>query len=94
MYLDIKTSTYNVIVDEVNRNHYIADFICRASNHPDDNYLYLVIASNDNEYVTWLANTSGNQVGLYEGHYGLSFKEAMQIIADKIKEEETWVGLA
>ena len=86
MYLDIKTSTYNAIVDEVNRNHYIADLVSRASNHPDDNYLYLVLASNNNEYVTWIANTSGNQVGLYEGHYGLSFKQAMEILTKKIKE--------
>ena len=85
-YLDIKKSTYDAIVDEVNRNHYIVDFIFRASNHPDDNYLYLVLASNNNEYVTWIANTSGNQVGLYEGHYGLSFKQAMEILTKKIKE--------
>lgn len=86
MYLDINNNTYNAIVDEVNRNNYSADFICRASNHPDDNYLYLVLASNNNEYVAWIANTSGNQVGLYEGHYGLSFKQAMEILTKKIKE--------
>ena len=85
-YLDIKKSTYDAIVDEVNRNHYIVDFICRASNHSDDNYLYLVLANSNNEYGTWIANTSGNQVGLYEGHYGLSFKQAMEILTKKIKE--------
>ena len=85
-YLDIKTSTYNAIVDEVNRNHYVADFICRAYNHPDDDYLYLVLASGSKGYVVWLANASGDRVGLYEGNYDLSFKRAMEIIAKKIKE--------
>ena len=85
-YLDIKTSTYNAIVDEVNRNHYVADFICRASNHPGDNYLYLVLASGSKGYVVWLANTSGGRVGLYEGNYNLTFKRAMEIITRKIKE--------
>lgn len=85
-YLDIKKSTYDAIADEVNRNHHIAEFICRASNHLEDDYLYLVLASGHNGYVVWLANTSGNQVGLYEGRYDLTFKKAMEIIAEKIKE--------
>ena len=45
--------------------------ICKGSNHPEDDYLYLYIAKKPNDnYVTGLANTSRNgYVGLYENHY-------------------------
>lgn len=62
--------------------------ICRASNHPDDDYLYLYIAQKGNgTYITGLANTSrGGRVGLYENHYDCTFKYAMQVMADKIHD--------
>ncbi len=63
-------------------------FICKDSNHPDDDYLYLYIAKTPNDgYIAGLANTSrGNSVGLYENHYNCSFKRAMEILADKIHD--------
>ena len=63
-------------------------FICKDSNHPDDDYLYLYIAkAKDDTYIVGLANTSrGNSVGLYENHYGCSFKRALEILADKIHD--------
>ena len=61
--------------------------ICKASNHPDDHYLYLYIAySEHDQYIAGLANISGGQAGLYENHYGCSFKRAMEITMDKIKD--------
>lgn len=65
-----------------------AVFICKYSNHPDDDYLYLYIAkAKDDTYIVGLANTSrGNSVGLYENHYGCTFKRAMEILADKIHD--------
>lgn len=62
--------------------------ICKYSNHPDDDYLYLYIAqSKTDEYIAGLANTSRNgYVGLYENHYNCSFKQAMEITMDKIKD--------
>lgn len=61
--------------------------ICRQSNHPEDNYLYLYIAKRHNGYITGLANTSrGGSVGLYENHYNLSFNRALEILADKIHD--------
>lgn len=61
--------------------------ICKDSNHPDDDYLYLYIALAKDGYITGLANTSrGNSVGLYENHYNLSFKRALEILADKIHD--------
>ena len=62
--------------------------ICYLSNHPDDDYLFLYIAQgNDGSYIAGLANTSrSGQVGLYENHYGCSFKYAMEITENKIKD--------
>ena len=62
-------------------------FVCKDSNHPDDDYLYLYIAQAKDGYITGLANTSrGNSVGLYENHYNCSFKRALEILADKIHD--------
>jgi hypothetical protein len=65
--------------------------ICKYSNHPDDDYLYLYIAqSKTDEYIAGLANTSRNgYVGLYENHYNCTFKQAMGITMDKIKDCNT-----
>lgn len=64
-----------------------AIFICRYSNHPDDDYLYLYIAQAKDGYITGLANTSRpGYVGLYENYYNISFKRALEILADKIHD--------
>lgn len=61
--------------------------ICKYSNHPEDDYLYLYIAQSKSGYITGLANTSRNgYVGLYENHYNCSFNVAMSIMANKIKD--------
>lgn len=64
------------------------EFICKDSNHPEDDYLYLYIAkAKDDTYITGLANTSRKgYVGLYENHYNLTFKRALEILADKIHD--------
>lgn len=75
--------------------------VCRLTNHPDDHYLYCVIAQYTkshpiygNAYCVWEANVSGNhnKASLFYGHYGLSFKTAMKVVGEKIrdlnKEEE------
>ena len=74
---------------EAIRNDLNADteFICRYSNHPDDDYLYLYIAQAKDGYITGLANTSRpGCVGLYESHYNISLKRALEILADKIHD--------
>ena len=79
-----------ISIIEAIRNDLNADteFICKDSNHPDDDYLYLYIAkAKDDTYIVGLANTSrGNSVGLYENHYNCSFKRAMEILVDKIHD--------
>jgi hypothetical protein len=62
-------------------------FICKLSNHPEDDYLYLYIAQACDGYITGLANTSRDYgVGLYENHYNCTLKQAMEIMANKIKD--------
>ena len=62
--------------------------ICCLSNHPEDDYLFLYIAqANDGSYIAGLANTSrGGSVMLGENHYGCSFRTAMEITANKIRD--------
>lgn len=62
--------------------------ICRYSNHPEDDYLYLYVAQRGyGDYISGLANTSRNgSVGLYENHYNCSFKIAMEIMTEKMKD--------
>ena len=62
--------------------------LCKYSDHPEDDYLYLYIAQKGNgTYITGLANTSrSGSVGLYENHYDCTFKYAMQVVADKIHD--------
>ncbi len=78
-----------ISIMEAIRNDLGADtvFICKDSNHPDDDYLYLYIAQVKDGYITGLANTSRpGYVGLYENHYNISFKRALEILADKIHD--------
>lgn len=62
--------------------------ICYLSNHPEDDYLFLYIAqANDGSYIAGLANTSrGGSVMLGENHYGCSFKWAMEVTTNKIRD--------
>lgn len=62
-------------------------FICKLSNHPEDDYLYLYIAQASNGYISGLANTSRKgYVGLYENHYNCTLKQALEILVDKIHD--------
>lgn len=73
--------------------------ICRLTNHPEDEYLYAVLAQYiephpiyGRAYCCWTANVSGRYTSLFYGSYGVSFKTALEIIFDKTrdlnKEEE------
>ena len=80
---EIKSAITNELAASINAEPVL---ITRLSNHSDDEHLYLYVAKQKNDYVTGLANTSGKRVGLYENHYGCTFKRAMQIFTDKIWE--------
>ena len=81
---DIRKAIAEAIERDLNAT---AVFICKDSNHPDDSYLWLYIAQANDGYITGLANTSRKgYVGLYENHYNISFKRALEILADKIHD--------
>ena len=82
---DIREAITKEIKESINA---VPIMICYLSNHPDDDYLFLYIAqSNNGSYIAGLANTSrSGQVGLYENHYGCSFKWAMEITTNKIRD--------
>lgn len=99
-FTTISPEVYDKICDAVNDLDCDLIMISRLTNHLDDHYLYVVLAQYSqphpiygNAYCVWEANTSGNQASLFYGHYGLSFKTAMEIIADKTRDLNKEEGL-
>lgn len=100
-FTTISSETYDKIRKATEELNCMPIMVCRLTNHPEDHYLYVVLAQYaephpiyGNAYCVWEANVSGrqDQASLFYGHYGLSFKTAMQIINEKVrdlnKEEE------
>lgn len=88
-FTTIPTDTKEAITNELKESLDATPIImCYLSNHPEDDYLFLYIAqANDGSYIAGLANTSRNgYVGLYENHYNCSFKQAMEITTNKIRD--------
>lgn len=81
------------ITEAVNKLGCTPILICRETNHPEDDKLFVVIAryndtnhSFDNSYVVWNANIFGEKASLNYGHYYISFKTAIDIVADKVRD--------
>lgn len=97
-FTTLPTEITDKITEAVKEQNCTPVFISRLTNHPDDSQLFVVVAQYDKHpiygkaYVVWEANTFGGQASLFYGHYGVSFKTAMKIVADKVrdlnKEEE------
>lgn len=67
--------------------------ICRLTNHPEDAYLYAVIGQYiephsiyGNAYCVWTANASAPKANLFYGSYGVSFKNALKVVDEKIRD--------
>ena len=69
--------------------------ICRLTNHPEDDYLYAVIGQYiephsmyGKAYCVWTANTSrgAKSADLHYGSYGVSFKNALKIVDEKVRD--------
>jgi hypothetical protein len=67
----------------------------RASNHPEDDCLWVVLAQYikphsfcGKAYCVWTANVSErrSQADLFYGHYDLSFTTALKVVADKTRD--------
>ena len=100
-FTDISTEVRESIAKAVAELNCTPILICRASNHPEDDYLYVVIAQYiephtiyDNGYCVWTANTSrkAEVADLYYGNYGVSFKNALKVADEKIRDlnKEEW----
>lgn len=69
--------------------------VCRLTNHPEDSHLYAVLAQYiepysvyGKAYCVWdaSANESRGEASLYWGHYGLSFKAALNAFNEKVRD--------
>lgn len=93
-FTDISAKVNDMITKATLRLNCIPVMICRASNHPEDDYLYAVIGQYTEPhpiygkaYCVWTVNTSrGNVADLHYGSYGVSFKNALKIVDDKIRD--------
>jgi hypothetical protein len=90
-FTDISTEVADKITKATEELSCKPILICRMTNHPEDAYLYVVIGqyieSNPfGEYCVWSANVSRNEASLFYGHYGVSFKSAIQIVDEKIRD--------
>ena len=94
-FTDISIDVYDRITKATNKLNCEPVLICRASNHPEDDYLYAVIGQYTephpmygNAYCVWTANTSrkAESADLHYGSYGVSFKNALKIVDEKIRD--------
>lgn len=94
-FTDISTDVREAITKAVAELDCTPVLICRASNHPEDDYLYVVIgqyteehAIYGNAYCVWTANTSRKTevADLHYGNYGVSFKNALKVADEKIRD--------
>lgn len=98
-YTNILAEYTEKIIEAVKKLKCTPIMICRTTNHPADDKLFVVLAQYDNPhpvynnpYCVWDASVFGSKASLFYGHYGLSFRSAMQCVLDKTrdlnKEEE------
>lgn len=94
-FTSISLDTQDKITAAVVRLNCTPVLICRLTNHPQDDYLYAVIGQYTEPhqiygktYCVWTANTSRNaeSADLHYGSYGVSFKNALKIVDDKIRD--------
>lgn len=100
-FTTITSEDYYKIEKATEELNCIPIMVCRLTNHPEDRHLYCVIAQYiephpiyGSAYCVWEANVSDKDsvASLFYGHYGVSFKVALDVVADKVrdlnKEEE------
>lgn len=82
-----------MIFEATKRLNCVPILICRLTNHPEDEYLYAVIGQYitphtiyGNAYCVWTANVSTPEASLFYGSYGVSFKNALKIVDEKIRD--------
>ena len=85
----------DMITKAVERLNCTPVLMCRLTNHPEDDYLYAVIGQYTEPhqiygkaYCVWTANVSrkAESADLHYGSYGVSFKNALKIVDEKIRD--------
>jgi hypothetical protein len=99
-FTTITSEVYDKIQKATEKLGCMPIMICRLTNHPEDSHLYCVVGQYiephpicGNAYCVWEASVFENyEASLFYGHYGMSFKTALRILNDKVrdlnKEEE------
>ena len=92
-FTDISTEVADKITKATEELNCKPVMICRLTNHPEDEYLYAVIGQYihphsiyGNAYCVWTANVSTLKASLFYGSYGVSFKNALKIVDEKIRD--------
>lgn len=94
-FTDISTEVTEMITKATERLDCTPVLICRLTNHPEDDYLYAVIGQYTEHhqiygraYCVWTANVSrrAEVADLHYGSYGVSFKNALKIVDEKIRD--------
>ena len=92
------TTISTEIIDKISKKVETLDcdvvFICRENNHPYDyDKLFKVIGKYktphqyfDGQYAVWTANLFSEEASLCYGHYHISFKSALEIITEQIRD--------
>ena len=86
-YLEVEQNIFEFAKSETRKAGYELLQVMKYSNHPEHNYLYLVIAHRENalegyKYVSWIMNDRGLDLGIYSN----SFKKCLQNTADRMNE--------
>lgn len=92
-FTDISTEVTDKITKATEELNCKPILICRQTNHPEDKDFYVVIGqyikpNPFGEYCVWTANTRrpSEKADLFYGYYGVSFKSAIQIVDEKIRD--------
>ena len=94
-FTTISTEVQNKIVKKVDELGCDTVFTCRLNNHPEDyDNLFMVIGKYktphkyfDGQYAVWTANLFGDKASLCYGHYHVSFKTALEIVSERITDQ-------
>ena len=93
-FTTISTETYDKIAKATEELNCKPILICRLTNHPDEaDKLFMVIAKYktpseyfNGEYVVWTVSVFNGRASLNHGHYHISFKTALEIINDRVRD--------
>lgn len=86
-FTTIPENVRKAATQEANRLGYSMPMIVRYSNHPDDNYLYIVMGklkSGRETYAVWTLNAIPGMFGFNNGYYDLDFKTAINRLASLV----------